>query len=212
MSLGRPRNFDAEHALDRALNVFWRKGFEGTSLPDLTEAMGINRPSLYAAFGNKESLFRKAVDRYEQRHAGRIQQALAEPDIRAGIEKLLKGNVALFTDPENPRGCFIVQGALACGEEADKLKQIMTKRRAGFTAALRKRFVQAIRTGELDPKASADDLARYVAALSHGIAVQAADGVSKRELLRVVDVAIAALPVRDGTAKRRGKRKSLRRV
>jgi AcrR family transcriptional regulator len=212
MTLGRPRTFDAEQALDRALNVFWRKGFEGTSLPDLTEAMGINRPSLYAAFGNKESLFRKAVDRYEQKHAGRIEQALGNPDIRIGIEKLLKGNINLFTDPQNPRGCFIVQGALACGEEADKLKAIMAKRRANFTAALRKRFVQAIRTGELDAGASADDLARYVAALSHGIAVQAADAVSKRELLRVVDVAIAALPVRDRTTRRRGKWKSLRRV
>src|SRR6476661_7970331 len=111
---GRPRAFDADKALDRALSVFWRKGFEGTSLPDLTKAMGINRPSLYAAFGNKQTLFRKAVERYEQKHARRIREALDEPKIRVAIEKLLRGNVDMFTDPRNPPGCFMVQGALAC--------------------------------------------------------------------------------------------------
>src|SRR5262245_18361993 len=165
MSVGRPRAFDIDTALDRALDVFWRKGFEGASLPDLTHAMGINRPSLYAAFGNKESLFRKAVERYEEKHAGRIRNALDEPDVRIAIEKLLRGNIELFTDPQNPRGCFIVQGALACGEEANVLKEILSDRRSSFRAQLRKRFSRAIQTGELLPGANADDLARYVAAL-----------------------------------------------
>jgi AcrR family transcriptional regulator len=193
MAVGRPRSFDADEALDRALNVFWRKGFEGTSLPDLTRAMRINRPSLYAAFGNKEALFRKAVERYEAKHAQRIREALDEPQIRVAIEKLLRGNVDLFTDPRNPSGCFMVQGALACGDEASELKGELAKKRADFTKLLRKRFARAIDEGELSAKANADELARYVAAVSHGIAVQATGGATRAQLLSVVRLATKSL-------------------
>jgi AcrR family transcriptional regulator len=194
MSVGRPRSFDAERALEKALKVFWRKGYEGASVDDLTAAMGISRPSLYAAFGNKDSLFRKAVSLYEAEHATRIREALAEPDVRVAIEKLLAGNIKVYTDPRNPRGCFIVQGALACGEAADELKQGMTECRLVFTSLLRKRITQAIHDGQIAAGANASDLARYIAAASHGIAVQAADGASRAELLRVVKLALAALP------------------
>src|SRR5690348_4805353 len=96
---GRPRSFDVDHALDRALKVFWRKGYEGASLPDLTKAMGINRPSLYAAFGNKEALFRKAIDRYIEGPACGFRAALEEPTARKVVERLLYGNIDLVTDP-----------------------------------------------------------------------------------------------------------------
>src|SRR3954471_13792358 len=129
MPLGRPRTFDMEKALDQALKVFWRKGFEGTSLPDLTAAMGINRPSLYAAFGNKQSLFRKAVERYEERSAGQVRQALEGPDVRVAVKAVLRRNIEAITDSRSPRGCFMVQGALACGDDADALKCEMAKRR-----------------------------------------------------------------------------------
>src|SRR5437588_3573741 len=112
MPAGRPRTFDAEKALDRALKVFWRKGYEGTSLPDLTKAMGINRPSLYAAFGNKESLFRKALDRYAEGPAAYMREALNKPTARAVAERLLGGTIDLLTDRRNPRGCHMVHGAL----------------------------------------------------------------------------------------------------
>src|SRR5262245_46755403 len=102
MSVGRPRSFDAGEALEQALKVFWRKGFEGASLDDLTEAMGINRPSLYAAFGNKEQLFRRALERYEALHASRIREALDEPSVHTAMEKLLRGNIEMSTDPRNP--------------------------------------------------------------------------------------------------------------
>src|SRR6266852_3492764 len=121
MPRGRPRAFDIDKALDRALGVFWRKGYEGTTLSDLTEAMGINRPSLYAAFGSKEGLFRKALDRYAEGPAAYVREALNEPTARAVAERLLGGAADLLTDPRHPRGCLAVQGALACGEAADSV-------------------------------------------------------------------------------------------
>src|SRR5438552_3939441 len=123
MPLGRPRTFDTDKALDKALKVFWRKGYEGASLPDLTAAMGINRPSLYAAFGNKESLFKKAVHRYSTGPAGFVSQALAQPTARAVVERLLQGGIDMVTHPKNPHGCLMVQGALACGDNADCMRQ-----------------------------------------------------------------------------------------
>ena len=110
MPKGRPRAFDTEKALDLALRVFWRKGYEGTSLLDLTEAMGINRPSLYAAFGNKEALFRKALDRYIAGPAAHTREALEESTARAVAERLLRGTADVLSDPRNPPGCLAVQG------------------------------------------------------------------------------------------------------
>src|SRR6478752_7045260 len=108
---GRPREFDPDEALERALELFWRQGYEGTSLGELTAAMGINRPSLYAAFGNKESLFRKALDRYTDEHMAFIRTALEEPTARGAIEALLRGYVASVTNPRTPPGCLTVNGA-----------------------------------------------------------------------------------------------------
>src|SRR5213592_2067234 len=122
-TVGRPRAFHVDEALDQALEVFWRKGFEGTSLPDLTKAMGINRPSLYAAFGNKEALFRRALDRYAEGPAAYVREALNGLTARAVAERLLHGSIDLLTDPRHPRGCLMVQGALACGEAADSVRR-----------------------------------------------------------------------------------------
>src|SRR5262249_57450320 len=115
--------FGVEGALDRALEVFWRKGYEGASLAELTRAMGINRPSLYAAFGNKEALFGKVLDRYAEGPAGYVREALAAPTARAVAERLLLGAIDLLADPKNPRGCLLVQGALACGAAAEPLRR-----------------------------------------------------------------------------------------
>src|ERR1700683_1116990 len=138
--MGRPRSFDIDGALDRSLQVFWRKGYEGASLTDLTKAVGVNRPSLYAAFGDKEALFRKALDRYLNGPAAYTQEALKEPTARAVIERLLRGAADLNTAPRNPGGCLMVQGALACGEAADPIRQELTRCRAAGGAARRRRF------------------------------------------------------------------------
>jgi AcrR family transcriptional regulator len=194
MPVGRPRAFDIDKALDRALQVFWRKGYEGTSLSDLTKAMGINRPSLYAAFGNKEALFRKALDRYAEGPAAYTRKAVDEPTARAVVERLLRGVVDLLTDPCTPQGCLAVQGALACGDAADAIRQELISRRVAGEAALRQRLERAIADGDLPADANPADLARYVTTVSQGMAVQAAGGASREELQRVVEMALRAWP------------------
>jgi AcrR family transcriptional regulator len=191
---GRPREFDIDQALDRALKVFWRKGYEGASLPELTRAMGINRPSLYAAFGNKEALFRKALDRYAEGPAAYLREALNEPTARAVAERLLSGTVELLTDRRNPRGCLLVQGALACGEAAESVRQELASRRAAGEAGLRQRFERARADGDLPADAEPADLARYLVTMLRGMAVQAAGGASREELRRVADLALRAWP------------------
>jgi AcrR family transcriptional regulator len=192
--IGRPRAFDVDKALDRALHVFWRKGYEGTSLPDLTEAMGINRPSLYAAFGNKEALFRKAIDRYADGPAAYFRDALEAPTARAVVERLLRGAVDLLTDPRHPPGCLVVQAALSCGDAAEPIRQELVARRKAGEAAIRQRFERAISDGDLPADANAADLARFIATVNVGMAVQAAGGASRDELQRVARIALRSWP------------------
>ena len=191
---GRPRAFDADEALDKALAVFWRKGYEGASLPDLTRAMGINRPSLYAAFGNKEQLFRKAVERYAQGPAGYVREALQLPTARAVVERLLLGGTCVATNPKGPRGCLMVQGALTCGDSAEPARKELASRRAAGEAALRRRLERARDEGDLPPGADPADLARYVVTVLHGMAVQAAGEASRAQLVRVAETALRAWP------------------
>lgn len=192
---GRPREFDADEALDKALHVFWRQGYEGASLSDLTEAMGISRPSLYAAFGNKEDLFRSALDRYAEHGPGTIQRdALNEPTARDVVKRLLHGAAHCLTDPSNPRGCLSVQGALSCGEAAETIKAELCKRRAAGEAALGERFERARASGDLAADSDPRALARYVMTVQQGMSVQAAGGASREDLLAVADMALRAWP------------------
>jgi AcrR family transcriptional regulator len=191
---GRPRSFDVNQALDRALQVFWRKGYEGASLSDLTGAMGINRPSLYAAFGDKESLFRKALDRYAEGPGSYVHEALSQPTAREAIEKLLWRSAYVLSNPRNPPGCLNVQGALACGQGAEGIRRELTLRRAAGEAAIRKRLKRGRAEGDLPPHTSPTDLARYVATIMHGMSVQAAGGATRAELQRVVRTALRAWP------------------
>jgi AcrR family transcriptional regulator len=191
---GRPREFDTDRALDRALKVFWRRGYEGASLPELTKAMRISRPSLYAAFGNKEALFRQAIDRYVDGPGAAVRDALSEPTARAVVERVFRAGVEMLADSRNPRGCFLVQGALACGDTADCLRREMAKRRDEFVIALRERFERAIAEGDLTSDADPGDLARFVATVLHGMSVQASTGARRHELERVTQIALRAWP------------------
>jgi AcrR family transcriptional regulator len=193
--MGRPRSFDIDRALDRALQVFWRKGYEGTSLSDLTKAVGVNRPSLYAAFGDKEALFRKALDRYLNGPAAYTQKALKEPTARAVVERLLRGAADLNTAQRNPGGCLTVQGALACGEAGDSIRQELAAYRAAGEAALRRRFQRAKSEGDLPATVNSVDLAGYVATIVYGMAVQAAGGATREKLQNVVEMTLRTLPL-----------------
>lgn len=190
---GRPRAFDADAALDKAMRVFWKSGYEGASLPALTAAMGINRPSLYAAFGNKESLFRKAVDRYVELSGGLLRQSLEQPTARAAVEMLLRGIIAK-SGTGKIRGCLLVQGALACGDSAEPIRQELAHRRSASELALRQRFQRAISEGDLPHDANPAALAKYITTFQHGIAVQLASGARRGELLAAIDVAMRAWP------------------
>ncbi|ALN75610.1 MULTISPECIES: TetR/AcrR family transcriptional regulator [unclassified Aureimonas] len=194
MGIGRPREFDPDAALDSALEVFWRQGYEGTSLSDLTEAMGIAKPSLYAVFGNKEELFRKALDRYAALRSDRSCEAMNEPTSRRAVERMLLGFAGVGDGDEVPKGCLMVQGALVCSEASESIRQELCARRAEGEAALCRRLAEWKAMGDLPPEADPKDLARYVMAVAQGIAVQAASGASEDDLRRVVTMTMRTWP------------------
>src|ERR1700722_14081004 len=174
---GRPRAFDADEALESAMEVFWRKGYLGTSLSDLTDAMDINRPSLYAAFGNKKSLFRKVLDRYSKGPSVYLSEALRESTARAVVKRVFHGVVDLLTDPHTPTTCMWVHGALSCGD--DPLRKEFASQRAAGLAELRTRFRRAIAEGDLPADADAGALASYVQTVNFGLTVQASTGANR---------------------------------
>ena len=193
MPSGRTRQFDADEALDRALEVFWACGYEGATLPELTRAMGINRPSLYAAFGNKEQLFRKALDRYQTGPQGFLTEALLKPTARAVVETIFSGFVGMCVR-DKARGCLIVCGALACGEEAEPVRRELARLRQAAVTALRERFERAVQDGDLPEGTDCATLARYIATVLNGLAVQAASGATEKELRLVSATAMRAWP------------------
>ena len=191
---GRPRAFDPDAALERAMHVFWAKGYEGASLSNLTRAMRINRPSLYAAFGNKEELFRKVLDRYVNGPLAYFGKALAAPKARDVIEQIFFGAARMAGDPRLPSGCLMVQGALAVGNAAGSVRKEAAGRRTGAEVALRRRLQRAKREGDLPKNADPAELARYVMTVLQGMAIQGADGASPHQLRRVAQVALRAWP------------------
>ena len=194
MAMGRPRAFDRDKALDQALHVFWANGYEGTSIADLTEAMGINPPSLYAAFGNKEKLFREALDRYEGLRDRIMEEAFAAPTAREAMTRLLQGTADRLSDKDKPRGCLMVQGALSCSEECEAVKRDLAARRAGGEVLIRERLKRAKREGDLPADADPVALARFVSTVLQGMAVQAAGGATRKELRAIADMALKVWP------------------
>ena len=190
--MGRPRAFDIDQALDQALHVFWEKGYEGTSITDLTEAMGINPPSLYAAFGNKETLFKKALNRYEARRDEIFEEAFAAPTAREAIERLLESVAERLSGKDGPSGCLMVQAALCGSEECDSVRKDLAARRAQGEILIRKRLERGKKEGDLLKDADLVDLARYLATVMQGMAVQAAGGASRKELRAIANTALRA--------------------
>ena len=200
--MGRHREFDVDEALESALRVFWRKGYEGASYADLTEATGVQRPALYAAFGNKEALFRRALDRYYEHYLDFYRAALQKPTAREVAADILHGAVDLNTRYPDRKGCLGVHGALAVSDEAEPVRQAVVEARETGEGLLRERFERARKEGDLPPTANCAALASYVCAMTHGMAVQAKAGFSRKELDAVVDQALSGWP----TGKRAGRR------
>jgi AcrR family transcriptional regulator len=190
---GRPRAFDPDAALERAMHVFWAKGYEGASLSNLTRAMRINRPSLYAAFGNKEQLFSKVLDRYMDGPLAYFGKALAAPRARDVVEQIFFGAARMAGDPRFPSGCLMVQGALAVGNAARSVQKEAVGRRAASEVALRRRLQRAKRD-DLPKNTDPAELARYVMTVLQGMAVQGANGAGRDQLRRVAQIALRAWP------------------
>jgi AcrR family transcriptional regulator len=194
MAIGRPREFDTEQALELATALFWRKGYEGTSLSDLTGTLGITRPSLYAAFGNKEALFRLVLERYEAKAGAYRTRALKAPTAYAVAQQLLEGAAELHGDKANPVGCLGVHGALVCGDDADMIRRELSSHRIAGEDAIRQRLKRAKAEGDLPAEASPSDLARYLSVVLYGMAVQSVGGANRAELRRVAEIALRQWP------------------
>lgn len=192
---GRPREFCPDQALAAALRVFWTKGYEGASLSDLTEGMGITRPSLYAAFGNKESLFRQALDLYERDKLAYISEAMREPSARAVASYLLHGAIETATGGET-RGCMGVIASVACQAVEPSIRDDVNQRAEKAKAAIVERMQSAIDAGEFAGATDAESMTRYLLAIMQGMSVQAQSGATRAELTQVAEAALAGWPSR----------------
>ncbi|MBU1376469.1 MAG: TetR/AcrR family transcriptional regulator [Alphaproteobacteria bacterium] len=193
---GRPREFCVEEALVAALRVFWTKGYEGASMTDLTEAMGVTRPSLYAAFGNKEALFKKALDLYERDKLAYVGAALEAPTARGVAERLLRGALEMQTTGSDPKGCLGVISSTACGSEAECIRDEVVARRASSDAALLLRFERAKAEGDFPDHIEAAGLVSYLSAVIQGLCLQAGNGAEPAALESLVTTTLGLWPGR----------------
>jgi AcrR family transcriptional regulator len=194
MVMGRPRSFNMDKALDEAMELFWRHGYDGASLAMLTKAMGIKPPSLYAAFGSKEGLLKAALDRYAQKRSAHMRYVLAGVTARDVAERFLSSIAESHTDPANPSGCLLVQGGLACGAGSENIPFELASRRAQTETELRERFVKAKQDGDLSNEVDPAALARFLSTVASGMAVLASSGADRNALWDVARVSLGAFP------------------
>jgi AcrR family transcriptional regulator len=196
---GRPRGFDRSEALARALALFWERGYEGTSIADLTAAMGITPPSLYAAFGSKEALYHEALDLYRSQPGGFTPEMLAEePTAYAAIARYLRESAAFFSDACHPPGCMISTAVLSCAPEHRLVAETVAGLRNAAIDAVAERIASGIAAGELPPNTDPHALANFYGAVIQGMSVQARDGADRATLLEIADRALAAWPSQPG--------------
>lgn len=195
---GRPRAFDREEALDRAMRVFWAKGFGGASMSDLTAAMGIASPSLYAAFGSKEGLYREAIERYLALHKGSIDEALSLPTARESVERLLRNAVAAFSSGDSPGGCMVMQTAAETPDLSPELAASLCEARAMNEATLAARLRRGVEEGDVAPGTDIEAVADFYATVHKGLSLSARGGAGREKLESVVTSAMAAWPAVTG--------------
>lgn len=194
MRVGRPRAFNQDEALDRAMHIFWKRGFEGASLNELTGAMGIKPASLYAAFGNKQALFGQALTRYLAGPVASMHAALEQPTAYAVAKRILHQTGKFLTERRARHGCMTIQAALTGGKESRPVRRKLIALRVKEQDSLRRRFERAKSEGDLPKHVDAADLARFITAVFQGMTVQAIDGASRDDLLRLADMALRAWP------------------
>jgi AcrR family transcriptional regulator len=190
---GRPIGFDKDAALEAAMLTFWERGYEGTSMADLTQAMGLNPSSIYAAFGDKHALFQLAVKRYLEIRAQYAVKALEEPTLESFIRALFDNTVAFLTTPGHPPTCMTLAGAVGCSLKATPARDLMTEIRKQNQVALRERLLKARKSGELRKEINVDDYTRYLSTIIAGLSIQAANGSTKAELKRTSLMALRYL-------------------
>lgn len=204
---GRPRTFDIDDALDRAVKVFWKHGFQDASMQELTGAMGLSKPSLYAAFGDKEALYLKTLERYLalliERHAAVLN---AEPDGRLALDRFLRSLADMVADPDMPGGCFVINGTADCGGSTIPASVEMALRAAlqGTEARLLQRLRRAQKDGDLPADAQPEGMAAVFGAIIAGLAVLAKSGAARQKLDTVIDNAMMMWPPGAGAVKMRG--------
>lgn len=193
--IGRPREFDRDEALQRAMQLFWAQGYEGTTLADLQKAMGgITAPSFYAAFGSKEDLFREAVELYKQTTGTPIMKALSEgPTARASMEAMLEIAAESVCRRGNPRGCMMVHGALNCAPANKGVEGFLREQRGIREKAIRDRLRRGIAEGDLPASTDVSALVSFYTSIVDGMAIRARDGASRKALRDIVKCAMAAL-------------------
>jgi AcrR family transcriptional regulator len=190
---GRPISFDKDAALETAMLLFWERGYEGTSMADLTQAMGLSPSSIYAAFGDKHSLFSLAVKRYMDSRAQYATRALGEPTLEKVIRALLNNTVAFLTTPGHPPICMSLAGAMGCSVNATPAKHLMNEIHKQNEAAIKSRLVRARKSGELSKDVNMDDYTRYLSMILAGLSIQAANGSTKAQLKRTAEMALRYL-------------------
>lgn len=190
---GRPRAFDRDEVLAKAAQTFWRLGYEGASIADLTAAMGITPQSLYAAFTSKADLYREALAWYQTHVGASAARALEEPDVAAALARVLRDSAREFSRPGRPHGCMVSTAVLTCAAENEPVARHVSGLRNGMLDALKARIERGIADAQLRKGTDPEALARFVGAMIQGMSVQAQDGASEAALLAIADHAAAEI-------------------